>query len=291
MLDTALVRRLIDKQFPQWRDLPIRAVSPGGWDNRSFHLGEEMIVRMPSGVEYEAKIEKEYYWLPRLAPSLPLPIPKPLGLGQPGEGYPWKWSIYQWLEGDTAAVAPVNDLKQFADDLARFLLSLQQIDTTNGPLPGAHNFYRGGSLAIYGEETIQAIDILHDKIDVARATQVWESGVATTWEYPPVWVHGDISVGNMLVKQRRLCAVIDFGGMAIGDPACDLAIAWTLFHGESRALFRSLLSLDEGTWARGRAWALWKALIVAAGMCETNAEEGAQCWRIIEEVLADPQAI
>lgn len=287
IIDVALVRKLIDSQFPQWKHLEIKQVAHGGWDNRTFHLGGKMLVRLPSAVEYAAKVEIEHRWLPILAPLLPLAIPVPLEIGQPGNSYPWKWSVYRWLEGEVAVTAQINNLSIFAKDLAQFLIALHKIDPTNGPVPGPHNFYRGGSLHVYDAQTRQAIEKLKDKIDAAATTQVWETALATSWNKPPVWVHGDICLGNLLVQNGKLSAVIDFGGLAIGDPACDLAIAWTFFKGESREVFRTILNLDEGIWARGRGWALWKALIVAAGICETNNIEGKDCWRIIDEVIAD----
>ena len=154
-------------------------------------------------------------------------------------------------------------------------------------MPGPQNFYRGGDLRTYDTETRQAIAILQGKIDGDLATKVWEEAIATTWDCLPVWVHGDISAGNLLVQEGRLSSVIDFGTLSVGDPACDLSITWTLFTGESREIFRSMLRLDAGTWARGRGWTLWKALIVAAGLTEANAVEAAQPWRIIDEVLED----
>ncbi len=178
--DEALVRRMVAAQFPQWADLSVRSLAPGGWDNRTFHLGEHMVVRLPSASDYAAQVEKENLWLPRLAPLLPLPIPVPVAIGEPADGYPWRWSVYRWIVGET-----------------------------------------------------------------------------------------------------------DFGMLEVGDPACDLSIAWTLFEGKSREVFRALLPLDAGTWARGRAWTLWKALIVAAGLAETNIVEAAGSWRVIDEVLAD----
>lgn len=286
IIDVALVRKLIDSQFPQWKHLPIKPVAHGGWDNRTFHLGENMLVRLPSGQEYAPKVEKEHKWLPILAPLLPLQIPVPLEMGKPGNGYPWNWSVYRWLEGETAAHAPIANTVDFAKSLAQFLIALQKIDPTNGPVPGTTTD-RGGPLEVYDDETRKALAILKDKIDVSAATQVWEAALATKWNKPPVWVHGDISLGNLLVQNGQLSAVIDFGGLAIGDPACDLAIAWTFFKGERREVFCSILNLDAGTWARGRGWTLWKALIVAAGLCETNNIEGENCWRIIDEVIAD----
>lgn len=286
IIDAALVCKLIDSQFPQWKHLEIKPVTHGGWDNRTFHLGDKMLVRMPSGQEYAPKVEKEYRWLPILAPLLPLQISVPLVMGQPGNGYPWNWSVYKWIEGETAAHAKITDPLELAKSLAQFLVALQKIDPTNGPIPGLTTD-RGGPLSIYDDETRQALAILKDKIDVNATTKVWEAALATTWNKSPVWVHGDISLGNLLVENGQLCAAIDFGGLAIGDPACDLAIAWTFFKGQSREVFRKELNLDEGTWARGRGWALWKALIIAAGICGTNAIEGKDCWRIIDEVIAD----
>jgi len=287
IIDDTLVCRLIAAQFSQWKDLSVRPVANGGWDNRTFHLGDQMLVRMPSAADYAAQVEKEHRWLPTLAPLLPLPIPEPLAMGEPAEGYPWKWSIYRWLEGNTIASTPIANLDNFAIDLVQFFLALHRIDPTGGHLPGPHNFYRGGALATYDNETRQAIAVLKGKIDADVATKIWETALATTWHHSPVWVHGDMSAGNLLVKEGRLSAVIDFGGLAIGDPACDLAIAWTLFREKSREVFRSRLPLDADTWARGRAWTLWKALIVAAGLTETNQVETEQCWHTIREVLAD----
>jgi aminoglycoside phosphotransferase (APT) family kinase protein len=286
-IDVALVRSLVATQFPKWKDLPIRPVIPGGWDNRTFHLGENMLVRMPSAAGYAAQVEKEHKWLPRLAPHLPLSIPVPLEMGNPDKGYQWKWSIYRWLEGDTVASTPIDNLSEFAVSLAQFLVALQKTDTTGGPLPSLHSFYRGGSLSVYDDDTRRAIDQLEGRIDVEVALNVWETALATSWNPPPVWVHGDISVGNLLAEGRRLCAVIDFGQLTVGDPACDLVMNWTLFQGKSRDSFREALPLDAGTWARACGWALWKALVTAAGFTNPNNAESKQCWRIIDEVLAD----
>jgi aminoglycoside phosphotransferase (APT) family kinase protein len=288
-IDDTLVRRLVTVQFPQWADLPIRPVARSGWDNRTFHLGEHMIVRLPSAAHYQVQVEKEQRWLPRLAPLLPLPIPAPLAIGEPADGYPWRWSIYRWLKGDTVARECIADPRDFATSLAQFLIALQRIDTTDGPPPGPHNFYRGGPLTTYDAETRQALAALQGKIDVDAATQVWEAALATSWDRSPVWIHGDVGASNLLMQEGRLSAVIDFGNCGVGDPACDLAIAWTLFGGESRELFRAMLPLDSGTWARGRGWTLWKALIVAAGLTEANpADVGdAPRRRVIDQVLVD----
>jgi aminoglycoside phosphotransferase (APT) family kinase protein len=290
LIDVPLVRRLISTQFPQWADLPVEPVAVGGWDNRTFHLGEQMLVRLPSAEAYALKVEKEQLWLPRLAPLLPLSIPTPLAMGEPDEGYPWRWSVYRWIEGETASIEHIADLCQFATALAEFLSALQRIDTTGGPIAGPHNFYRGGPLSTYDAETRQAILVLGDKIDTELVTTIWDTALASTWIASPVWVHGNISTGNLLVREGKLSAVIDFGGLGIGNPACDLAMAWTFFKGESRKAFRAALPLDKDTWARGRGWTLWKALIVYAGLPGTNPLERDNSKRVLEEILADYKA-
>jgi aminoglycoside phosphotransferase (APT) family kinase protein len=286
-IDVDLVRRLIATQFPQWTTLPVKPIKFDGWDNRTFHLGEHMSVRLPSAVEYSSQVKKEHYWLPKLAPHLPLSIPVPLAMGKPAESYPWHWSIYRWLDGEPASIEGIANLCQFSTALAEFLIALQQIDTTGGPMAGTHNFYRGGSLTIYDDETRKAIAILGDQIDVDAVTSVWNIALASNWHGSPVWIHGDIAAGNLLVEKGQLSAVIDFGSMGVGDPACDLAIAWTLFKGESRDTFRAALPLDSATWARGRGWAVWKALIACAALPGTNPLEVVKSRQIIEEVLAE----
>ncbi|MDM9629376.1 aminoglycoside phosphotransferase family protein [Rhizobium sp. S152] len=288
-IDKALVAGLIARQFPQWSDLPVRPVANGGWDNRTFHLGERMVVRLPSAAGYAEQVEKEQHWLPILAPQLPLPIPQPLAMGKPDETYPWRWSVYAWRDGETALKERIAGLNDFAVSLASFLNALQAVDATGGPTPGSHNFYRGGSLRVYDAQTREALRALAGRIDRAAAESVWDVALSTEWTKPPVWFHGDIAYGNLLVEDGRLSAVIDFGTSGIGDPACDLAITWHLFDGKSRETFRAARGLDAGTWARGRGWTLWKALIVAAGIAGAAPRDVEQSWRIIGEVIADHQ--
>lgn len=286
-ITVALVRRLIAEQFPQWVDLPIRPVAFAGWDNCTFHLGANMSVRLPSAQGYVAQVEKEHRWLPRLAPLLPLPIPVPLARGVPGAGYPWPWSVNRWLDGKPATIAPIADLPAFATALAQFLTALERIDATGGPAAGPHNFYRGGPLTVYDAETRQAIAALDGRIDAAAATAVWETALQATWHGSPVWVHGDVASGNLLVTEGRLSAVIDFGSSGVGDPACDLTIAWTFFSGESREAFRAGMPLDNATWARARGWALWKALITLVPILHTDPVKAAEPRRVIDAVLAE----
>ena len=291
-----LVARLVAAQFPQWAHLPVTPVDLDGWDNTTVRLGKELSVRLPSGDAYIAQVDKEHRWLPILGRQLPLPIPEPVARGRPGCGFPRPWSIYRWLDGENASIERVGDLTQFATDLAGFLVALYEIDATDGPLPGAHNFFRGGPINTYDAETRESIEMLADEIDAKTATDVWEAAIGEGWDRVPVWVHGDITGTNLLVADGRLTAVIDFGCSAVGDPACDLVMAWTFLAGESREAFRRILRLDDATWARGRGWALWKALITLAHgkMKRSDADAAARRfgWRsdarsVIDEVIAD----
>jgi aminoglycoside phosphotransferase (APT) family kinase protein len=282
------VSRLVASQFPQWANLPVREVSLQGWDNRKFRLGEELSVRLPSAAGYVPQIEKEHRWLPRLAPCLPLPIPVPLAKGQPAQGYPSEWSIYRWLPGEPVATACIPDLTRFASDLASFLGAPYCIDPDGGPIAGPHSFYRGGPLSTYDAETRRSIDALRDEIDANLASAIWEEALAATWQEPPVWVHGDVAVANLLVQDGLLSAVIDFGCSAVGDPACDTVIAWTFFSGSSREAFRNKLPVEPGAWTRGRGWALWKALILIAGYRTTDEGKANEARRILTEVLNSP---
>lgn len=286
-ISVSLVSRLVRAQFPQWAELPIRPVELSGWDNKTFRLGDAMTVRLPSAKAYVQQVEKEQRWLPRLAPLLPLPIPVPLALGAPADDYPWHWSIYRWIAGENATREGINDLPCFAATLAEFLTALQRINAADGPPPGQHNFFRGGPLTIYDMETRQSIVALADRIDTDAATSAWEAALQATWHGLPVWLHGDVSAGNLLVTQGRLSAVIDFGCAGVGDPACDLTIAWTLFSGESRTAFRAAVPADEAAWARGRGWALWKGLITLAEHININPVAAENARHVIQEVLAD----
>lgn len=284
-IDAPLVRRLIAAQFPRWAHLPVRPVERDGWDNTTFRLGDDLSVRLPSAARYRDQVEKEHRWLPRLAPQLPLPIPTPLAMGEPSEGYPWRWSVYRWLEGNDAAAEPIDDLGQFATVLGGFLAALQRIDPAGGPPPGPHNFHRGGPVSTYDSETRAAISALRGSIDTAAATAVWEAALRATWRGAPVWIHGDVAAGNLLVQNGALCAVIDFGCSGVGDPACDLTIAWTLFPAASRDIFHAALALDESTWARARGWTLWKALISLVR--SRDAVESRRQRKVIEAVLGE----
>ena len=288
-LESEDVRRLVGQQFPQWAGLSVEPVADGGWDNFTFHLGDTMVVRLPSASEYAQAVDKEHRWLPALGPQLPLPIPVPLAKGEPSADYPHPWSVYRWLDGVTADQGRIADPVGFATDLAEFLAALQRIDPADGPQPGVHNWYRGGSLRTWDQDTRRALTALEGLVDVERAGVVWAEALDAPWDGVDRWFHGDVAAGNLVLDDGRLSAVIDFGTCGVGDPACDLAIAWTLLTADGRQAFRERLSVDAASWARGRGWALWKALATCSYTYEDpeDADEFAGARRVLDVILDD----
>lgn len=278
-IDAELVRCLLGEQFPQWAELSVRQVLPGGWDNRTFRVGEDLSARLPSADHYVAAVDKEQRWLPVLAPLLPVAIPAPLARGRPGCGFPRPWSVYRWLPGAPARADAIEDLSAFAHDAAGFLGALQAIDANAGPAAGDHSFGRGGPLARYDDETRSTAAAQRHRVDLAAVLAVWDAALAAPHRAAPVWVHGDMTASNLLVRDGRLSAVIDFGTCAVGDPACDLVLAWTLLSGASRAEFAATIGADPGTWARARGWALWKALLTLAERDHGAASAQRYGWR------------
>ena len=283
-----LVVRMLITQFPQWANLPVERAPSAGTGNALYRLGDNMVVRLPRIPSAVGQVDKEQEWLPRLAPLLPLNIPVPLAKGKPSNGYPWHWSVYRWLEGEDATTARIDDPHQAATDLAQFIIALQGIEATGGPPPGEHNFYRGVPLSMRDQETRDAIAALHDVLNVDEVTAAWDAALeAPAWNKAPVWLHGDLYSGNLLVQQGRLSAVIDFGGLGVGDPACDVMAAWLFLSAENRAAFRAVLQVDDATWARGRGWALSVGLIALPYYQTTNPVFAGIARRAINEVLAD----
>lgn len=286
-IDASLVRRLLVAQFPQWAELPITPVLSSGTDNAMYRLGDELAVRLPR--IYWAIDDTEREWLPRLAPHLPLPIPVTVATGEPGEGYPWRWSVCRWLEGENPSIERLADPCQVARDLARFIVALRAIDPTGGP--GAEPGGRGAPLATRDADTRDSIASLRGILsaeEIDGVTAAWDEALrAPEWDGPPVWIHGDLQAGNLLVQEGRLSAVIDFGCLSVGDPACELQVAWNFFSGASREAFRAALGDDDATWARGRGWALSVALIALPYYVNTSPTIAAQSRRTIAEVLAD----
>jgi aminoglycoside phosphotransferase (APT) family kinase protein len=288
-IDAALVGRLLARQFPRWAGLALEPLRPFGTDNALYRLGDEMVVRLPRRERTSRTLEKERRWLPRLAPLLPLAVPVPLAEGMPAEGYPFTWSVYSWLKGENATSRRITDLGQLAADLAQFVAALQRIDPSGGPSPGEHNFFRGVPLAERDAATRAAIASLEGKIDADQVAPAWEEALrAPEWNRPPVWIHGDLDARNLLVENGWLSAVIDFGGLGVGDPACDVMVAWKVLSADTRDGFRATLSVDEATWARSRGWALSQAVIALAYYTEeTNPVLVREAQRWLAEVLAD----
>jgi aminoglycoside phosphotransferase (APT) family kinase protein len=283
-----LVRHLLKTQFPVWADMPITRVPSAGTDNALYRLGDDMVVRLPRIDWAIDAIEKECRWLPYLAPHLPFPIPAPLAMGEPGEGYPWHWSVCQWLDGENASLDRIGDMQQFATDLGAFVAVLQRIDPADGPRSGTPGVSRGVPLATRDASTRAAIAELEGMIDTAAATAAWEAALAApVWDGPPAWFHGDLLPGNLLVRDGRLSAVIDFGLLGVGDPAVDMLPAWTVLAAESRAAFRAAAAVDDATWERGRGWALSFGVGALSYYKTTNPVLAGVARQAIAEVLSD----
>ncbi|GAA1442679.1 aminoglycoside phosphotransferase family protein [Nocardiopsis tropica] len=281
-----LVRALVAEQFPRWRDLPVRPVASQGWDNRTFRLGDELVVRLPSGEGYVAAVAKEDRCLPRLAGHLPLAVPVPVATDWPAAAYPFPWSVRRWLPGVTVEAATGIDRTRLARDLGAFLTALRRAPTGPGPASGAHSHHRGCHPGVYGHQVEQALERLGGAVDAASCRRIWAEAVRSTWSGAPTWCHGDVAVGNLLTTDGTLSAVIDFGCCSVGDPACDLVMAWTFFTAEERPVFREAVGLPSDTWRRARGWALWKALVTMAGLSSPD-QRGVQ-RRVLSHVLADP---
>ncbi|GGP03269.1 aminoglycoside phosphotransferase family protein [Nonomuraea glycinis] len=279
-IDAALARRLVDTQFPQWAALPLRLLDPAGSDHVIYRLGERLSVRLPRHAGAIGQAEKELEWLPRLAPRLPLAIPVPVGVGEPDFGYPWRWAVSRWLDGEVATVEALADSSTAAVELAEFLAALQRFES-----PAVKDL-TGRPLADRDHETRAAIAEVGGVFDATAMTELWDAAVhAPGWDRPPVWFHGDFHTGNLLTVDGRLSAVIDFGGLGIGDPACDLTIAFTLMSAGSRAAFRAALDVDDATWTRGRGWALATGLNAYTAYAATHPRIAAQTTRQITEAL------
>lgn len=282
-----LVQKIITKQFPEFSNMVIKPVKIQGHDNYTFRLGSEMLIRMPTAAPYALKVPKEQKLLPQLSINLTIPIPTPLKVGSPSEDYPFNFSIYKWLDGQSANTVEIEEeaMKGIAYSLAQFLQELQSIDPSNGPLPGLHNWWRGDHISVYNDQARTQISSLKNIIDGNKALALWERACNTRWNNSPVWVHGDFASGNILLKNGYLAGIIDFGGLAIGDPACDLVIFWTFLKGKARDIFKQQVLLDEDTWLRARGWALWKATFELCNIADKNSPDAILQRHIINEVL------
>lgn len=285
-IDAHLVHELLNNQCPQWSALSIEVVKSSGTDNALFRLGNEYILRLPR-IEWvlgsnEITLNKEYEWLPKIATFLETPIAVPIFKGKSNNTYPWSWLISRWHEGQNPNFEQKNEYEQLTIDLARFLNDFHKIELPNGPFSR-----RGMPLIEEDEETRKAIDALKDEIDISAAISLWEQVLKIPlWNKSPVWVHGDFLPGNILIQNNKLSAVLDFTDLGIGDPACDLIIAWSLLNSHSRKIFRDHLeNIDNDTWERGCGWALSIALIMLAYYKHTNPVLAKLAKRILKNLL------
>lgn len=288
VIDAPLVERLLASQLPHLASLPLKRLEPAGSDNVIYRLGDDLSVRLPRGDWSTGQPRKEFQWLPRLAPRLPVAVPTPVALGSPGEGYPWYWCVSRWLEGETATIGGLADADETAVELAEFVKALQRMPSDETLAPGPHNSFIGAPLARRDPGTRDAIVAVDGVFDSAALTAVWDAAMAAPpWSRPPVWIHGDLHPGNLLTVDGRLGAVLDFGGLGVGDPACDLLIAWTLLPASARETFRATLDVDDDTWARGRGYALSTGLNAYTAYAATNPRVAENTRYQITETLKD----
>ncbi|MFJ8077324.1 aminoglycoside phosphotransferase family protein [Streptomyces sp. NPDC096176] len=279
----SLVNSLLAAQFPQWAQLPVKAIDSAGTSNDMYRLGDDMVVRLPRTDGSANDVAKEHRWLPRLAPVLPAAVPEPLGQGSPAEVFPRVWSVYRWLEGANPAVGRIAQPGPLARDLAEFAVALHRIDPA-----GAPTSYRSEPLAARDAVTRGALADLAGIVDTGPALAVWEAALAApVWDGPQVWIHADLQPGNLLIDNRgRLSAVIDFGCLGLGEPAVDMIAAWYVIPAEARDVFRGAVGADDATWARGRGWALSVALLELQHYRETNPRMADIARHVIAEVLS-----
>ncbi len=283
-IDVDLVRRLLAAQFPEWADLPLERYPSGGTVNAIYRLGENMSVRLPLNPGWVWHLESEAMWLPTLAPHLPVGVPEVLGRGSPGEGYPFEWSVFRWLEGETWHMDRLRDEQEAAADLTNFISALWKIDTTGGQRPRRASKI---PLPAFDQWVRESIEGARDMVDAGALSAAWELAlVAPEFDGKPVWTHSDLMPGNVLVANGRMCAVIDWGSVHVGDPARDLSAAWMMLSSESRNTFRAALDVDDATWARARGWAT-RSVGAISYYRETNQHMVDGALRTIGEVLAD----
>ena len=300
-IDVDLVRRLVDRDLPQYAELPLRRLGASGSSNALFRLGEDLLVRLPRQPGGGGSITLERRWTPLMAANLPVEVPEILAVGEPGFGYPERWSVVRWIEGRHPSVVGPDavadpDRDQFARDLADVLVALRSIEVPERARddPELRN-YRGRPLITRDADTRRDIEACRQiadlDLDLDAALRFWDRamrmpGIAE--EVPPRWYHCDLLAENLLVRDGRLAAVLDFGGLAIGDPTIDLHGAWELLDGPGRVAFRERAGIDDQEWERGRAWALSIAVMTFPYYWETMPERCTSRLAIARNALAQP---
>lgn len=279
----SLVRRLLAEQFRDLAMLPIHPVQSTGTVNAIFRVGDSHCLRLPRVREWAADIEKEWKVLPYLAPHLTLSVPEPVALGAPTEYYPFRWAVYRWIEGVPYADDRIDDENSAAANLARFIGQLRQVRIrANAPRAGRR------PLCDLDVSTREALEASTNSIDHVKAVSTWNDALkADTWNGVAEWIHADLLKPNLIIRQGKLAAVIDFGSSGIGDPAFDIVPAWSVFHAASRQFFRRALEVDDATWNRARGYALHQAALIIPYYKESNPGFVEMARRTIEEVIAD----
>lgn len=278
-----LVKDLLSTQFPEWANLPLQRMYPEGTDNAMYKLGNDKLVRLPRTEGSSSNIEKELNWLPRLRPQLPIPIPNIMGKGMPNTTYPFPWLVCEWLDGSNPDKEGMIDERKAAADMGAFVNAMQNTKPDNGP-----KCRRGKPLSTLDKEVKQSIPLLNELYNTELLNDLWQSALkASNWEKDPVWIHGDLHAGNLLAKNRKLVGVVDFGLAGIGDPACDMMVAWTLLSRNSREMFRSIVQPDDNTWCRGRGWALFLGIVGYPYYRVTNPLFANIAKRALDQVIAD----
>jgi aminoglycoside phosphotransferase (APT) family kinase protein len=279
-IDAGLVGRLVASQFPEYAELPLQPVRSTGTVNAIYRLGDELSVRLPRLETWARDLDKELAWLPQLAPRLSLAIPEPVGRGHPTDDYPLPWAIYRWIDG--APYDGVQDERAAAEQLAQFVVELEAIEVGDGAPRGGRR-----PLRELDRVTRVAITESHGVIDSAAAMAAWERTLAApAWDGDPVWIHTDLLRPNLLIRHGRLHAVIDFGGVGVGDPAADVVPAWAVFEEAGRATFRRALGVDHAVWERARGYALHQAALIIPYYAVTNPGFVALARRTVEQVLS-----
>jgi aminoglycoside phosphotransferase (APT) family kinase protein len=295
-VDVALVRALVDGQLPAYADLPLTPLGASGSSNALYRLGPDLLVRLPRQPGGSATIDKEAHWLPRVGPSLPVAVPEVVALGEPALGYPERWSVVRWIDGSTPTGAATGATgAALAADLAAVVTALRGLPVPDDALgdPGLR-WYRGEPLATFDPHAHEAVEasraIPSLELDLDAVLAVWDEAVrlpGSATVAVPRWHHADLVAENLLVRDGRLAAVLDFGGLAVGDPTVDLAVAWDVLDPGSRAVFRDAVGVDDETWLRGRAWALALAVMTFPYYWTTMPERCASRLAVAGAVLAD----
>ena len=285
-IDDALARDLIDGQFPEWRQLPIRRIRSSGTVNAIFRVGDAHAIRLPRAeafVDSREALAAGQAWLDWARPNLPLVIPEPVAIGEPTEAYPWPWSVHRWIEGDSLGVVDLSGSHEPAEQLGAFVNALHSL-----PLPGpdAPRSVKAIGRAGMDGRFRGVIKGLADLLDESALLAAWtETMEAPTWDGRYVWTHGDLLPDNLLATGGKLTAAIDFECYGSGDPALDLTPEWTVFSGSAADVFRGVVAADDATWQRARNHAL--RFVNGIRYYETsNPSFAAMCHRTVERALA-----